>query len=284
MNPSILSRFHLCNPYKKIVSNCDKVFLLSAGDDYEYWNKFRKGNFIFRSPHRDTLDIDLKQSKSPWEYTRNKTYSKYLSKNCTGIISTADLYSRVYYDNSKFIGKIPFPVILPERPILNKDLIFNKKLKILFGIQTGREGFKGSRYFLEALQKIEREYPNIFEINIVKDVPYATYQSKLADCDILLDQLNAYEPAMNALIAMSLSKVVVGGWQPELFIDSDLKIEADPMVNVDRSVDDIVDKLIELNKNREKVFNIKHHAYEYVKQNHDHRDIAKKYLNIWSAN
>ena len=103
----------------------------------------------------------------------------------------------------------------------------------------------------------------------------------IEDCDVLLDQLYGYTPAMNALLAMSKGKIVVGGAEPEGYAilgEETLR----PMVNVTPSEQDVYEKLEWLVKNKHQIATMQQHSIEYVAKHHNPTKVAQQYIDFWN--
>ena len=95
---------------------------------------------------------------------------------------------------------------------------------------------------LRALLRLKEQYPDAVEIVQVENVPFEQYKQLLLSSDVLLDQLYAYTPAMNALQAMAQGLIVVGGGEPEnyeILGCSDLR----PILNVQPNEESVYEAL-----------------------------------------
>jgi glycosyltransferase involved in cell wall biosynthesis len=98
--------------------------------------------------------------------------------------------------------------------------------------------------------------------------------------DVLLDQLYAYTPAMNALLAMSKGIVVVGGGEEENYeiLHED---ELRPIINVEPNYESVFQALEELVLHPEKMLQLKRQSVEYVAKHHDYVKVAKRYETLY---
>ena len=134
---------------------------------------------------------------------------------------------------------------------------------------------------LRALQRLAADYPNDCEILKAESVPFEKYSGMIEECDVLLDQLYGYSPAMNALLAMSKGKIVVGGAEPECY---DILGEKDlrPMINVTPSEQHIYEQLEWLIKNKEEIAAMQQQSIEFVKKHHNPEKVAQQYIEFWN--
>ena len=135
---------------------------------------------------------------------------------------------------------------------------------------------------LRALERIASDYPNDCEILKAESVPFEQYQQMVEDCDILLDQLYGYSPAMNALLAMSKGKIVVGGAEEECYnILGEEKLR--PMINVTPNEEDVYNKLKWLIENKEHIAKMQKESIEFVDKHHAPKKVAQQYINFWET-
>lgn len=215
-------------------------------------------------------------------------YSRYVSADCDAIVPVLyeywTCYERVYPEKNHFI---PLPVLSgaeeSEQAHLNtKDSLTDKKfrvgekLKIFIGLQRDRMHIKGTDILLKAAEDVARDYPDLCELRVVENVPYAEYERIMNDSDVLIDQLYSYTPAMNALLAMSKGLVVVGGGEPENYEILD-EAELRPIVNVLPNYDSCYNELKELVLHKERIPELKRQSVEYVRRHHDYMKVACQY-------
>ena len=90
-------------------------------------------------------------------------------------------------------------------------------MRFFVGVQRDRSRYKGTDVMLRALRRLEAERPDEVQVVKVENVPFEEYKKAMLSCDVLLDQLYSYTPAMNALQAMAQGLVVVSGGEPESY-------------------------------------------------------------------
>lgn len=277
ISPLALSRFgpskYLFNKLKR---NNGNLFLLAAGEDSFSWKAFRANKYKY-SVHKGILNDSLGK-KAIWENTYVESVNQQLVDLSSKIISCATEYHIAYKGLIPNLEYIPFPII--RNKIQTPKLITEKRpLKILHGIQTKRMGFKGNSFFKEAIVLCKKKYDFDFDYTEISDLPYSKYKSFLKETDILLDQVNSYSPAINALEAMSYGKVVFGGCEKE-FMELN-NVISPPLVNVSPNVELITEELFKILSNMDYFNKVSLNAYNYVLENHDSKKIADQYLKVW---
>lgn len=248
------------------------VSLVSVGADYALLKAYRNGEFEYY--------IEDYESLSPYSarFPRSLFYiysDKFLLNKCDVIIPGAYEYSVGYKGNPKVVNPIPMPIdtdnIKYEQNVVNSKIIF------FHGIN--REKAKGTRFIREALYKIQKEFPEDVDVIIDGHMPYSKYVEFLKKANVVIDQCSCYGYGMNALIAMSMGKVVVAGARKEM-LDA-YGIENSPVIHAQPSVEQLVDAFRFIIKNKNKISEWGKKSREYVERFHDCKVIADKYMNIW---
>ena len=266
-----------------IFKNNKKVFLLACGVDtvsikYASEKKFR---YSILSPY-----FKNKNLKGEYKYTTkylNSNYlmlGEYVRDNVKGIISS-DLDYHIPYENfNKYLGMIPNPVNIDK---LKKSEINKKnKIFILHAINSKNKIKKGNEFFEKSLILIEEKYKNKIKIVKTIDRPYSEHIINVNECDILLDQVYAYDQGYNALEAMALGKVVFTGAEKEWVEFYNIK-EDSIAINALPDISKIVEKLSWLIENPLQLKSISKNARKFIEEHHDYKNIANKYLKTWKT-
>ena len=134
---------------------------------------------------------------------------------------------------------------------------------------------------LRAAQDVLNKYPDKMELRIAESVPFAEYQQMMEGSDAILDQLYAYTPSMNPLLAMSKGIICIGGGEPENY-EIINETELRPIINIEPTYDSVYHNLEQLVLNPKRIPELKRQSIEYVKKHHDYLKVAKQYLDFWS--
>ena len=268
---------------KYIFKNNKKVFLLACGVDtvsikYASEKKFR---YSILSPY-----FKNKNLKGEFKHTvkyLNSNYlmlGEYVRDNVKGIISS-DLDYHIPYENfNKYLGMIPNPVNIDK---LKKSEINKKnKIFILHAINSKNKIKKGNEFFEKSLILIQEKYKNKIKIVKTIDRPYSEHIINVNECDILLDQVYAYDQGYNALEAMALGKVVFTGAEKEWVEFYNIK-EDSVAINALPDISKIVKKLSWLIENPLQLRSISKNARKFIEEHHDYKNIANKYLKTWKT-
>lgn len=261
--------------YKKLIKYNKKAFLVATGTDAVFWQIGRKRCTKYNSLD-DYKRIDLHNSKVVFERTEALKWNIDLAERVHGIIPSQYEYSLGYKDFNNICPIIPQPI--NTKKILYQENNVKKKIRIFHGIS--RPGFKGSKYILEAFKIIKTKYPNDVDIIILKRLPYNEYIKALSITNVVVDQTNSYSYGMNALIAMSMGKIVMGGSEPEAL--KALGIKRSPIINIKPDPIQIAECLMNLIRKKDCITELGKRSRNFVEKTHDSQIIAKEYLKVWS--
>lgn len=263
-----------------------KVVLGAFGMDY-YWmhvNDTLKPLRYSDSNIGDTLRTDpvTESFRRDWVGTAKQTLNEYIAHDCDAIVAGLYEYLATYTavpslcDKTRFI---PYPIEhCAKQPVHEYDGV----LKVFIGISGERNVYKGTDIMLKAAEKLKANYPSQVELKIAHGVPFAEYQHMMDSSDVILDQLYAYTPAMNALLAMSKGIIVVGGGEPENY-DALGERELRPIVNVLPNFESCYHELEQLVVHPERIPVLKLQSIEYIRRHHDYLKVAQRYLNLYKA-
>lgn len=109
---------------------------------------------------------------------------------------------------------IDLQALPPMAPRIPRE---GKKVRILSAFHAGRAVEKGADILLDIARRVVNRHPDRAALDIVTNLPYSQFLRRLADADIVLDQLYAYTPATTALLAMALGTVPVTGGSDEYY-------------------------------------------------------------------
>lgn len=261
-----------------------KVFLGGFGMDW-YWvhtctydKPLRYSDFNFGSEVR--TDPEAMRFQQEWFGTEKERLNKYIANDCDGIITGLYEYWACYHP--AFPEKttyIPFPIKMPES--YSTERASKSKVVIFIGINRERSAYKGTDIMLRAAEDIRNKYAHRMKLLVVESVPFAEYQQMMGGSDAILDQLYAYTPSMNPLLAMSKGIICIGGGEPEnyeIIHETELK----PIINVEPTYKSVYQALEELILHPERIPELKKQSVEYVRKHHDYIKVAKQYLDFWT--
>ena len=263
-----------------------RVYMGAMGDDYQYvYDSFvrRRLRYCdFYTPNRELENERNKLTVHEWLHTYKKDMCLHVANTCDGIISVLYEYDVAYReDYPDKTHYAPLPISLEDVKKQYDSDFASYPIRIFVGMDHRRDELKGTDILYKVAKKIEAKYPDKCEVVATESLPYNEYITRVAQCDILLDQIYSYTPGMNALQAMSMGLVVISGGEEEhygLIGENELR----PIVNVLPDEKDIYNKLEQLILHPERISQLKREGIAYVRRHHDSIKVAKRYMEIWS--
>jgi len=269
----LASIFHYLRKHNK------KVFLGAYGMDW-YWvyectyhKPLRYSDFNIGDQVRTNDDAIREQQD--WIGTAKERLNKLIAKKADGIITGLYEYQTCY--EPYFPQKthfIPFPIQLPEH--VSVPITQPERVKLFIGISKGRSAYKGTDIMLRAAEEVAKMHPNSVQLIRAEGVPFNQYQQMMDGCDAILDQLYAYTPAMNALLAMSKGIICIGGGEAEnyeIIHENELR----PIINVEPTYESVFNALEDLVLHPERIPELKRQSIAYVRRHHDYLKVARQY-------
>lgn len=252
-----------------------KMFLSGCGDDALFVQKgIRKLRY---NPIDDALKYDLGLDRHPLSSEGELAWNEEMAEMVDGVIPVMHEYELSYSGCRTLRGSIPLPVNLDKVTALpNRS---GDRLVVMHG--AGRFGFKGTRHVLEAFRILEERHPDRFEFMHLSNLPLAEYLALMARVNVVVDQTNGYSCGMNALFAMAMGKIVLGGAEPE-----SLGIyggENTPVLNILPDANSIVAQLEAVLAARSHLSEMGAKSRAFVEKHHDFRAVAARYIEEWSC-
>jgi glycosyltransferase involved in cell wall biosynthesis len=203
-----------------------------------------------------------------------------IAHDCDGIITGLyeywACYHSVFPDKTTFI---PFPIRMPEK--YSTERAQKSKVVLFIGINKERSAYKGTDIMYKAAKDIQQKYPHCTKLVVAESVPFAQYQQMMESSDAILDQLYAYTPSMNPLLAMSKGIICIGGGEPENYeIINETQLR--PIINVEPTYDSVYHELEQLVLNPDRIPQLKRQSVDYVAKHHDYLKVARQYLDFWT--
>lgn len=150
-----------------------------------------------------TLGNDCEMLLNPIWDKSNSIVRRYFDFGASSMMEydhTSDLFPA-----SRF-SRIPFPVDMDKiafNPATTRD-------RPLILHTPTRRGFKGTRFVLEAIEKL-RDIRDDFDFVVIEGLSYDEYVRRISDADVIIDQIFSQSPGMNGLEMLAAGKVVFTG-------------------------------------------------------------------------
>ncbi|QBZ97823.1 glycosyltransferase [Flavobacterium sangjuense] len=266
---------------KYLFKHNQKVFLLSAGDDYMYvdYNFEHTDNPSIVQPYL-AGKIANKEFSNVLKF-RTKPFEKlhqYIYENIQGVIATDLDYHIPLQNHPKYLGLIPSPMNVDKFP--KKELVINERIIIFHGINRESYFKKGNDFFEKALEIIKKKYDDKIDVFVTENVPYNDYISRYNQAHILLDQLYGHDQGSNGLEAMAKGKVVFTN--ASNIFEKHYNLTQKVAINGLPDVDYLVNELSFLIENPTEIIAIGNRARTFIEKEHDYLKIAQKYLDTWT--
>lgn len=276
INPCFIKQDNnLFNPYptisqiKSMLNGKDNIYLSACGND-----------FIFNSflPYRGKVS-DSYINKFTKTLSVDKLAFIPLLNHIKGVIPVMIDYAEAYRYfqkdyNYNILPTIPLPFNTYSVEIKDRKI---EVINIFHGVTRPED--KGSKYIIDAMQRIGIKYGNKVKINIISHLPLKEYLNQIKNADILIDQTYSKSYGMNTIEGLSMGKVVLSGNEQgnaEEFCTTDC-----PVVNILPNADDIYNKLEYLINNRDIMRRTAQNSVLYARSIHDYKIVARKYIELF---
>ena len=265
--------------YKYLRRHNRKMVLGAYGMDW-YWvnectyNKPLRYSDFNIGDHVRTDEAAVREQRD-WLNTAKGRLNQMIAADSDGIVTGLYEYQVCYEpyfpQKTQFI---PYPIKVQAglEPADSAAL----PIKLFIGISKGRSVYKGTDIMLKAAEAVRQRHPDRLELIKVEGIPFDQYQRMLDGCDMLMDQLYSYTPAMNALLAMSKGIICIGGGEPENY-DILGETELRPIINVEPSYESVCRQLEQFVLHPERIPDLKRQSMEYVRRHHDYLKVARQY-------
>lgn len=246
---------------------CDEIGLIRRNDKLPY----KPCETCLASKDTLSRDCDLMFNR---QYEKSQEITKkYFDFGACSMIE----YGHVEKIFGQYFSRIQFPVDISRIP-------FNpaKSRSSVNIVHTPtRRGFKGTYVVLQAIEILKKRR-NDFNFSLVEGLSYEKYVTRMAEADIVIDQIYSQSPGMNGLEMMAAGKIVLTG-ATDIgksyfdFMNDSPAFDAPPDdVLLADQLDRILDRKNEFGVLAER-------GRSYVEMNHSIKKVAEKFLNEWVA-
>lgn len=153
-------------------------------------------------------------------------------------------------------------------------------LRIFIGAKAETELCKGIPTLQNALEKVVADNPDRYELVRVSGLPLSEYLEQMRGADVVVDQLYSMTPATNALQAMALGKVVIGGGE-EAYYDFIEERHLRPIINADPRNEHLADTLATALSDRNALSDRARQGRELAVRHNDIRVVTDRFLAHW---
>ena len=274
VNPIVYSQIVNTIMFKTIKKHNKKVFVSIAGDGFSVFKAYLDG--AFRYYIYDDNPMLCKKYKG-FRGLVNKINERYVLNHSNGIIPIMYEYAVGVRNRNNTLPTIPIPFDCSEIEY-KPNRVIDGKIVIFHGII--REITKGSGYIIEALRIIEERYHDEVTVIIDGKKPLTEYLKSLYNINILVDQCKENCYGMNAIYAMADGRIVLGGASSESL--REIGVSESPIIHIEPNVDQIVSQIESIIKKKNLLEELGLKSRKYVEEVHNHKIIAKKYIDAWN--
>jgi glycosyltransferase involved in cell wall biosynthesis len=181
--------------------------------------------------------------------------------------------------SSKLLKTIPLPIATNEI----KPVFPEKDGKITFFHGLNAECKKGTKYIRCALENMQKKYP--YEIDVIIDghMPFNDYMKLMQKVDVVVDQCKCYSyGSMNGLYALSMGKILMGGFREECKKEYLIEDEIPGIINISPNIKNIEEEIEYIIKNRKYLNKWGRSNRKFVQTKHDCKIIANEYLDLFN--
>ena len=270
--------------FDRIHEQNGSVFLTLAGDDYYFCKACLEGKIFRFSEFKTGEEFTEFHKETPhrlygWLSNSNKKWAEYLYDKIDGahaVLPEYDMAAKELLGDRLTFTNLPIDFSKLPTPVYNA----NYPINIFVGMRSGMELQKGTNKLWKLTQDFEKRFSEKVKAINVRDLPLKTYLEMMNQSHIVLDQLYAYSPAMNALYAMALGKIAGSGAQPEYYEyigNPDIK----PVFGLSPFDNDIEDRLEDLIENPDKIIERGKLSRDLVLKNNDTVIVTDRFLRHW---
>lgn len=182
-------------------------------------------------------------------------------------------YAKTHNIQCRISNVIMLPITVEGDVVIDRN--DNDKIVIFHGINDEQK--KGTAYFVDALDRIQKDYLGKVETVVAKRLPYNEYLAIMNKMDILLDQTNSYGFGINACLGLMKGKIVFSGYEPEM--SSHVGVSS-PIVNVIPDSSMIYDQLKYFIENPAKILEARRQSRRFALDYLSSDIIAQQYINL----
>ena len=273
--------------FDKLVSDNDRVFISMLGTDSQYVDMCLSNDSSLK--YNEFLVDGM---PTPYTISHKKTIEEWLGNELYDLCS--HVYGKVsgavtalyeyhlagmrHFDSKRLAyGGIP----IDTSAIPFSKISTSGPLRILVASHKGREREKGIDLILPEVRRVAKNNPSQVVLDMVQNVPFNEFRTRLQAADIVVDQLYSYTPATSALMAMAAGKIVISGAESEYynFISEEV---LHPIINANPlSLDSLYYDIEGVIKDEELRRFLSEKSRQFVEKHNDMMVVAKRFVDFW---
>ena len=211
-----------------------------------------------------------------------------LSEHCRYIYDNIDGAVTALYEYDLSVRRIlpPDMVAYGGIPIDTKTITpkyidqIPEIITLFLGRHRDRQAEKGTDRIEQVAKAIVEKYPNRCRLDIVENLPYDEYLSRLRNAHVVLDQLYSYTPATNALLAMAMGLNTLSGGEDD-FYNFIGETELRPTINAVPNNETLFSIFNDVVAHPEKLITRSREGRLFVEKHNDSEVVAQRFINFW---
>lgn len=260
---------------KGIINHSGKTFISVAGACNSLYRSYMSGELGYYTFDDNPEECAIFDEKTRKSIKRNRQ-EDYVYNLVDGIIPIMYEYAIGVRNRNNCYKTIPLPFDFST--VEYKPNKVTNKIRIAHGVI--KEKHKGTDYIKKALEIIKDKYKDEVEIMIDGKMPLNEYIKWLGSCNILIDQCKEHCYGLNALYAMGMGKIVLGGASKNSL--KELNVTKCPVIHIEPNVDQIVSQLEYIIQKKDSFEQLGLESRNYVVNVHNHVRIAQMYVDTWN--
>ncbi len=256
---------------KSLVRDPNNIYLSACGGDvpyYDYWSRH-----IWKNSEIINAQKDAFLSKSSYNHFKHCT--SFIHKVIPVMYGYAEAWRKSASVSGVTVLKtIPLPVDCSAYKVNN---VVESRIVVFHGIIRPID--KGTKYIVEAMDRLQKDYPDIVECKAEGGLPLDEYLLILNRANILIDQALADYTGMNGLYGLAMGKVVFAGNEPEQ--RAEIGENDIPIVNITPDADQIYNELVKMVTDKDRIQTLSKASREYAERVHDAKVVAQQYVKLF---
>ena len=269
--------------FNRLKRDNGKVFLTALGTDSYFVEMCCDQN----SPLQYS-EWRINGEQGPIFDKKEEWFNQPLNEHCRYIYDNIDGAVTALYEYDLSVRRIlpPDMVAYGGIPIDTKTITpkyidqIPEIITLFLGRHRDRQAEKGTDRIEQVAKAIVEKYPNRCRLDIVENLPYDEYLSRLRNAHVVLDQLYSYTPATNALLAMAMGLNTLSGGESNYY-DFIGETELRPIINAVPNNETLFSILDDVVAHPEKLITRSREGRLFVEKHNDSEVVAQRFIDFW---
>lgn len=269
--------------FNRLKRDNGKVFLTALGTDSYYVEMCCQPDSPLRYSEWqiDNKPGSIFNKKAEWLQPSLKDHCHFIYDNIDGVVTALYEYDlsvrRVLPSDMITYGGIPIDATTITPQYINN---IPEKVTLFLGRHRNRQAEKGTDRIEHVAKAVVAKYPDRCRLDIVENLPYDEYLTRLHNAHVVMDQLYSYTPATNALLAMAMGLNTLSGGEDDYykFINEN---ELRPIINAIPDDDVLFRTLEDVVLHPEMITKRSSEGRMFVEKHNDSMVVAQRFIDFW---